>query len=98
MKMNAPVQALTRDADAATSADAPPRKLRVLIVEDSPDDALLIMRELCREGYPLLADEAADTWYHGNIFQIDDETRISRTVAALIDQCNWLIAHTAEAA
>lgn len=53
--------------------------------------------ELCREGYPLVADQAAARWDQGHTFRLSDETQISRPVATLIEQCNWIIANAVEA-
>ena len=45
--------------------------------------------ELCRQGLPLLADEAADCWERGVQFKLQSQVRIARAVEALIEQCNW---------
>lgn len=45
--------------------------------------------ELCRQGLPLLADEAAECWDRGLQFKMQSQIRIGRAVEALIEQCNW---------
>jgi len=45
--------------------------------------------ELCRQGYPLAADEAAEHWEKGEPFQPDLGARVSREVEHLIDCANW---------
>lgn len=47
--------------------------------------------ELCRQGLPLLADEAAECWERGMQFKLQSRVRIARAVEALIEQCNWEI-------
>jgi hypothetical protein len=45
--------------------------------------------ELCRQGLPLFADEAARQWSRGQTIQLETGVRVGRWVKALIDQCNW---------
>jgi hypothetical protein len=45
--------------------------------------------ELCRQGLPLEADEAARMWTHGQHFELADGIRLTRYLVALIRQCNW---------
>lgn len=45
--------------------------------------------ELCRQGLPLAADEAAEQWDKGRPFELDDGPRLARYLEALIRQCNW---------
>lgn len=45
--------------------------------------------ELCREGLPLTADEAAERWDQGRAFRLAEEVRVSRGLETLIEQCNW---------
>ena len=45
--------------------------------------------ELCRQGLPLLADEAAEYWEKGLHFDLHPGVHIARAVADLIEQCNW---------
>jgi hypothetical protein len=54
--------------------------------------------ELCRQGLPLAAEEAAQAWNRGRTFRLDPGVRISRYVESLIDQCNWEAERTAAAA
>jgi hypothetical protein len=46
--------------------------------------------ELCRQGFPLNADEAAERWEKGQAYRPDWRgLRVPRAVAQLIDQSNW---------
>ncbi len=45
--------------------------------------------ELCRQGLPLVADEAAATWAKGERFMLDQQVRVAREVHKLVDMCNW---------
>jgi hypothetical protein len=45
--------------------------------------------ELCRQGFPLFADEAARRWSRGQTVQLEAGVRVGRWIKALIDQCNW---------
>jgi hypothetical protein len=45
--------------------------------------------ELCRQGLPLIADEAARRWDQGQPFELDAELRLARSIKYLISQCNW---------
>jgi hypothetical protein len=58
----------------------------------------LALWELCREGLPLAADEAALQWGQGQRFELTPGIRISRSLEALIDQCNWEVERIEEAA
>ena len=58
----------------------------------------LTLWELCREGLPLAADEAALQWGEGRPFERPAGIRISRSLDALIEQCNWEVEQTEEAA
>lgn len=44
--------------------------------------------ELCRQGLPLIADDAAQLWDQGRPFEFETPVRLNRTLQALIDQCN----------
>jgi hypothetical protein len=48
--------------------------------------------ELCRQGYPTLADEAEDRWRAGQPYQLDSHTQAPRALWLLIDQCNYEVA------
>lgn len=58
----------------------------------------LALWELCREGLPLAADEAAAFWAQGKSFELQTGVRISRGLEALIEQCNWEAGQIEEAA
>lgn len=45
--------------------------------------------ELCRQGFPLAADEAAERWNLGLTFELQQRARLARSVQFLLDQCNW---------
>lgn len=45
--------------------------------------------ELCRQGFPITADEAAERWEKGEVYQPDRSLRVTREIAHLIEQCNW---------
>jgi hypothetical protein len=45
--------------------------------------------ELCRQGLPLLADDAEEHWENGEPFQIDLPVKLPREFMHLIDCCNW---------
>lgn len=45
--------------------------------------------ELCRQGLPLEAEEAAKTWTQGQHFELADGIHLTRFLVALIRQCNW---------
>jgi hypothetical protein len=53
--------------------------------------------ELCRQGLPLAADEAAESWTRGLPFELPSGVRISRSLDALIEQCNWEVSQQEEA-
>ncbi len=54
--------------------------------------------ELCREGLPSLADEAADCWERGVQFALQPGIHIARGLEALIEQANWEVERVEEAA
>ncbi len=45
--------------------------------------------ELCRQGLPLMADEAASHWESGEVYQLDTWFHLPRETEGLIDRCNW---------
>ncbi len=45
--------------------------------------------ELCREGLPLLADDAERRWETGATFEPDTRVRLSREARGLIERSNW---------
>jgi hypothetical protein len=45
--------------------------------------------ELCRQGYPSSADEAERQWRKGKAYNPESGMQMSRTLRALIDQCNY---------
>lgn len=45
--------------------------------------------ELCRQGFPLTADEAAERWEKGQTYEPNREIRVPREIGHLIDLCNW---------
>lgn len=45
--------------------------------------------ELCRQGFPLSADEAEASWENGEPFQPDWPVKTSRALEKLIERCNW---------
>ena len=45
--------------------------------------------ELCRQGYPIQADEAELRWRSGGAYHPDPYMKISRTLLVLINQCNF---------
>ncbi len=44
--------------------------------------------EMCRQGFPLRADEAEKQWESGRIYQPDLDLHLPRKIAELIDRCN----------
>ena len=54
--------------------------------------------ELCRQGFPLNADEAEQAWEHGRPFRPESPLQLSRTLKQLIDQCNRQAAQRRHAA
>lgn len=58
----------------------------------------LTLWELCRQGLPLAADEAAERWNRGECFELPSGVRVSRSLEALIEQCNWEVDQEAVAA
>lgn len=53
--------------------------------------------ELCRQGLPLAADEAAVAWENNQTFELERGVRLSRWVEALIRQTNWEVERTSRA-
>jgi hypothetical protein len=53
---------------------------------------------LCRQGFPLTADEAAARWEKGEIYEPTRRLRLTREVKQLIDYCNWEVDARARAA
>jgi hypothetical protein len=44
--------------------------------------------ELCRQGLPLIADEAEEHWETGQVFDLDMQVSIPRGVEHLLERCN----------
>lgn len=44
--------------------------------------------ELCRQGFPLIAQSAELQWSNGQRFSLDTNIDVARQVRKLIDQCN----------
>jgi hypothetical protein len=44
--------------------------------------------ELCRQGFPLTADEAADHWERGETYEPDFLVRVTREINRLIECAN----------
>jgi hypothetical protein len=53
--------------------------------------------ELCRQGLPLIADEATERWSRGQTFELDAELHLARSIQHLISQCNWELRRRVEA-
>ena len=47
--------------------------------------------EICRQGFPLVAEEAKNLWERGATFQPDGAIPLPRSVRRLVDRCNWEI-------
>jgi hypothetical protein len=45
--------------------------------------------ELCRQGFPLTADEAAARWEKGETYEPARQLHVTREIEQLIDRCNW---------
>ncbi len=45
--------------------------------------------ELCRQGFPLTADEAAARWERGEPYEPERQLHFTREIEQLIDRCNW---------
>ncbi len=45
--------------------------------------------ELCRQGLPLVADEAAAKWSRGERYMLDQRISVAREVKKLVEMCNW---------
>lgn len=54
--------------------------------------------ELCRQGLPLAADEAAERWTLGQTYQLQHRVRLAASIRELIDLCNWEVNRTGRAA
>jgi hypothetical protein len=52
--------------------------------------------EICRQGLPLLADEAAERWDQGQPFELQPRFHVAPTLEAMIKQCNWEITQPKE--
>jgi len=44
--------------------------------------------ELCRQGFPLTAEEAAARWEKGEIYEPARQLHVTREIEQLIDRCN----------
>lgn len=58
----------------------------------------LTLWELCRQGLPLAADEAAEQWNLGQYYHLPSDVHVSRSLEALLEQCNWEVSQMVEAA
>jgi hypothetical protein len=47
--------------------------------------------ELCRQGLPLTADEAAERWEKGETYEPELPARMTRVIEHLIERSNWEI-------
>jgi hypothetical protein len=45
--------------------------------------------ELCRQGLPLVADEAAAKWSRGERYMLDQRISVAREVKKLVEMSNW---------
>ena len=54
--------------------------------------------ELCRQGFPLTADEAAERWEKGETYEPQQRLPMTREIERLIDRCNWEVDADREAA
>lgn len=56
--------------------------------------------ELCRQGFPLSADDAAKCWSSGQRFEFSEKFTVGlgRSLEDLIDQCNWEVEKDTETA
>jgi hypothetical protein len=45
--------------------------------------------ELCRQGFPLDAEDAAEHWEKGQPYLPEQQVKVPRDVERLIDTCNW---------
>jgi hypothetical protein len=52
--------------------------------------------ELCRQGFPLAADEAAECWEDGERYAPNGELRVPLEVEQLLETCNWEICPRAQ--
>ncbi len=53
--------------------------------------------ELCRQGLPLSAYEAAHCWEQGQTYKLRERVKLPREVEGLIDLCNWELSVTTQA-
>ncbi len=44
---------------------------------------------LCRQGFPLDAEDAIEHWENGEPYLPEQQLRVPRDVERLIDDCNW---------
>ena len=58
----------------------------------------LAVWELCRQGLPLIADEAEASWNLGQTFQIQSPVALARSIRELLDRCNWEASQRRQAA
>lgn len=68
----------------ADSKRVPDREMTTMTISQ-----LQTVRELCRQGFPLTADEAAARWERGEIFEPTRKLHVTREIEQLIDRCNW---------
>lgn len=54
--------------------------------------------ELCRQGLPLMADDAESHWSNWKTFEPDTHVRLSREALVLIERSNWEVSHHARTA
>lgn len=54
--------------------------------------------ELCRQGLPLMADDAESRWSNWKTFEPEIHVRLSREALALIERSNWEVRRHAQAA
>ena len=59
---------------------------------------LQTVRELCRQGFPLTADEAAARWEKGEVYEPARQLHVTRGIEQLIDRRNWEACTRARAA
>jgi hypothetical protein len=52
--------------------------------------------ELCRQGLPLVADDAEEHWEKGEPFEMHEQLKLSWGVLQLIERCNWEVREAVE--
>ena len=52
-------------------------------------DQMQAVWQLCRQGFPLAADEATERWSLGKAYRLKLDMHVARSLEMLIDQCNW---------